>query len=336
MKSENIASEKIAIFLPSRIGDSILSLPAAICLEQLNRKYKTGLNITVYSKLFLVKLLSALNLFSCKGVTLAEKLKSYICPPDRAFFIETTNANFGFRAKTTYGTENPYKKFLKFTHQPVFHRMSFAPFQETWDEIRASLPEELVTFLLDEIGLSYYSAALFGIPLELGFTAEQIIETFKFSPDIIPLDNFSEIPFSDEKGYYVFCAEAGYGRKHLNERCWDIDKYFKIADKMHADTSAKMVFTGVNMDVKLSDKDYIVDMRGTLNLYQLACLMKNAKGYIGNDTGPLHVANLMRTPSVAAYFQEIHMAGFGPIFGCLNKKVLRPQSVEEMLPFLPV
>jgi len=325
---KKVISEKIDIVLPSRIGDSILSIPAAVCLGQLNRKYAGDLRVRVITKPFLVKLFSSLGLFECRGMNFAQKTKSLVLPADRAFFVETTYDNFGFLAKQSYGTANPFKKFLKFSHQPIYHKFSASPFPATWEEIKNTFPEKLVGFLLEEAKLPWYSACLFGICLELGYSAGQIIETYDHSKIFAASDRIS--PQKKDDDYIVFCAEAGYGRKHLNERCWDIDGYCEIAEKCAEEYGLKAVFVGMNSKQPLPQKDYVEDLRAKVNIYELAQVMKGAKCYVGNDTGPMHVANLMKTRSVAVYFKEEHMTGFSPIFAELNTKVFRPQAIEQV------
>lgn len=324
MKSQNID-----IILPSRIGDSILSIPAIVALEQLSNKYGANLNIRVLSKAFLQPLFSTLGLFKSRSMGLAQKTRSVFFPADKAFFVETTNDNLGYRAKYNYGTVNEFKKLLKFQHSPEYLKFSFNPYPQTWDTIRKTFPVNLENFLVNECGLAWYSACLFGICLELGFTAEQIINTYKFTPDMV---HKSAIPISKcpAEPYVVFCIEAGYGRKHLNERCWDISGYFKIAEQCAKDYGVKTVFIGKDSKTPLPVEDYIVDLRDKITIPELAGVMKSALLYIGNDTGPMHVANLMNTPSVAVYFRDEHMTGFNPVFPAINTKVFRPESTEPI------
>ncbi len=323
-------SQKIDIILPTRIGDSILSIPALVCLGQLNQKYNSSLKIKALTRTFIVDLFSSLNLFTCRSVNLAEKFKSFISPADKAFFVETTTGNLGYNSKMSYGIENPFKKLLKFSKQPVYLSFSARPDNSTWEKIKNSFPEELVAFLLDKCGLSYYSTCYFGICLELGYSAEQIINTFNFSPDMLNLNKFSDKIYSAENGYVVFCMEAGYGRKHLDKRCWNIENYFEIANRCAADFGVKAVFVGMDNKTKLPDKDYIENFREKLNLFQLACLMKSSLCYVGNDTGPMHVANLMKKKTVAMYFKQETMVGFSPIFPELNTPLYKPAAAEEV------
>lgn len=317
------SSKKIDIVFPSRIGDSILSIPAALCLGQLNEKYAHGHKIRVLSRPFLVELFNSLNLFKCRGMDFKEKARSIFLPADKAFFIETTNNNFGYMAKQAYGITNPFKKFLKFHQEPIYLSFSAKPFPETWEKIKASFPTGLIDFLVEKCKLPWYSTVLFGICIDMGYKAEQVIETFDLSALRCA---HTDAPLQD---YVVFCIEAGYGRKHLSERCWDIEGYYEIAQKCHEDYGLKSIFIGMGTE-PLPQKPYIEDLRGKISIYELACVMKKARMYIGNDTGPLHVANLMGTKSVAVYFKDEHMTGFHPIFPELNTRVFKPETIEPI------
>lgn len=319
--------QQIDIVLPSRIGDSILSIPAAVCLEQLSQKYANYHGIRVMAKPFLVDMFNSLELLNFRGMNFAQKLRSHFFPANKVFFVETTNDNFGYKAKDCYGIENEFKKFLKFTHKPVYLRFSARPFPQTWEIIKNSFPRELVEFLLEECKLPWYSVCLFGVCLDVGYSAEQIIDTFRWSQDLINLDKIS---YNLNEKYAVFCVEAGYGRKHLDERCWDISGYFEIAKKCAEDFGLKSVFVGVNRKMPLPKEDYIVDLRGKINIKELAGVMKSAQLYIGNDTGPAHLANLMKTRSVSVYMKEETMKGFSPVFIELNTQLLCPEGVEPI------
>ncbi len=327
--------EKIAIIFPTRIGDSILSLPVIVCLQQLNEKYNSNLDVNVLIYPYLLKLFASLKCLNVRSMNLAEKLKSRAIPADRAFFIETTYKNFGYHSKKSYGIENSFKKFLKFSVQPRYLQYSSNQLFLTYENLKTFLPGNLLEFLTDKYGFSLSSISLFGICLELGYSEKQIIDTFNFSSDLFSLDEFNDESLAiPEKPYLIFCIEAGYSKKHMDERCWEIEKYFEMAEKCYRDFGYKIVFIGMNRGISLPDKNYIEDYRGKLNLFQLACLLKKSAGYVGNDTGPLHIANLMKKRSVAAYFAENNKLGFGPIFAGLNTQVFQPESVDDFYSYI--
>jgi len=322
VKLSKYQNKKIDIVIPWRIGDAILNIPMFVCLKQLNEKYNDNNKISIIAQPFLSKLYAPLDIFECKPLSIIRRAISNIIPADIAIFTETINTNWGYRAKTTYGLTNTFKKIIKFDNELPF--MNIKAFREL-------MPEELISFLQDKYGLSFYSIKLFGILLELGYSAEQIIDTFDFSPDYLALNNFSESnhPVTNEK-FVVFCMEAAYGRKGDANRRWDENYYIDIAKKGHEEFGLKSVFVGIDKSFKLPEDSNFIDLRKKLNLFQLAQILKSAVYYIGNDTAPLHIANIMQTPSIGAYFMQLSVTDFGPIFPELNIKVYCPEKPEDL------
>lgn len=315
-------NKSLNIILPVRIGDSVLSIPGIICLKQLNSKYNNYSTAKVFALPFIQKLLAPLNSFECHSLNNFAKIKSNLFPSDKALFMETTSKNLGFAAKETYGLTNPNKKCYKYDFEAEYLR---------FETVKDYLPEKLFSFLQEKYKLSFYSMSLFGFCLDAGYSEEQIIETFVFSPDIFSLENYSG--YSNEKlneKYVVACMEAGYGKKGNEMRYWGKENHFEMAKRMFEDYGVKSAFIGKDKEEALPDEDYFIDLRGEVDLYQLACVMKNSVAYIGNDTGPLHVANLMKKRSVSLYFKENTLTESSPIFPGLNIQVFQPQGIEEV------
>ena len=315
-------NKRIDIILPWRIGDAILNIPMLVCLKQLNKKYNDNNKIRIIAQPFLSKLYAPLDIFECKPLTVLRKIISHLKPVDIAFFPETINTNWGYSAKTKYGLTNSFKKIIKFDYEMPF--MNIKKFKDF-------LPAELISFLLDKYHLSLYSITLFGILLELGYSAEQIIDTFDLTPDPLALNNFKGflLPVMNEK-YVVFCMEAAYGRKGDAFRCWNENNYIEIANKCFEDFEIKSVFIGINQDFKLPDKPNFIDLRKQLDLFKLAQVIKSSVYYIGNDTAPLHIANIMHKHSIGVYFREESLLDFSPIFPELNTQIFCPPNLEEV------
>ena len=247
---------------------------------------------------------------------------SHLKPADVAFFPETINTNWGYKAKVTYGLTNNCKKAIKFNNEMSFINLK---------KFREFLPAELISFLLDKCHLSLYSISLFGILLELGYTTKQITDTFKLSHNSLVLNNFNGFshPVMKEK-YVIFCMEAAYGRKGDAFRRWAENNYIKIANKCYEDFGFKSVFVGVNQNFKLPDKPNFIDLRKQVDLFQLAQVIKSSVYYIGNDTAPLHIANIMNRPSIGVYFREESLSEFSPVFPELNTRIFSPQSSDDV------
>lgn len=293
-----------------------------LCLKQLNEKFRDNNKIRLIAKPFLQKVHSSLGLFECKSLTIGQRVISHLVTPDIAFFTETINTNWGYKAKTTYGLTNPSKKIIQYDKEMPF--MNIKKFNDI-------LPSELINFLQEKYNLSQYSITLFGILLELGYTTEQIIETFDLKPEYLALNNFKGFyhPIMNEK-YVVFCMEAAYGKKGDANRRWDENFYVEIAERCFNDYNLKSVFVGIDKNFKLPDKPNYIDLRKQLDLFHLAQVLKHAVFYIGNDTAPLHIANIMQTPSVATYFMKHSLLEFSPLFLKLNNPVYCPEKVEDV------
>lgn len=315
-------NKKIDIVLPWRIGDAILNIPVLLCLKQLNQKYYDNNKIRIIAKPFLQKLYAPLGIFECKGLTLQRRLISNLMPADVAFFTETINTNWGYNAKSNYGLTNTNKKIIKFDNELPFMNIN---------KFREFIPKELISFLQEKYSLGLYSISLFGILLELGYTSEQIINTFDLKPEYLALNNFTgyKHPVINDR-YVIFCMEAAYGKKGDANRRWDEKFYIDIANRCFIEFNLKSVFVGINQEFKLPQKSNFIDLRKQLDLFQLAQVIKSSVCYIGNDTAPLHIANILQRQSIGTYFMKHSLTDFSPIFPELNTQVFCPQNIEEV------
>ena len=53
--------------------------------------------------------------------------------------------------------------------------------------------------------------------------------------------------------------------------------------------------------LKRADSPYVIPLMGKTSLLELAALEKAASVHVSSDTGPLHIANAMKTPIVALF-----------------------------------
>ncbi len=319
---------KIHIILPNRLGDSILTLPALLCLKQLLDKHRQGqFKVTVFSHFPLNRYFQALNLFEFKSFNLFSKFASWIQKPDKAFFLSTTSNNIGYCAKTAYGLRLPHKKHVHYdANLPYLNLM----------QPDSSLPDngEWVHFLQSNYSLSTYAARHFGICLEFGFSDRHIMDEFRFDNTslLAGTQYSSEAPlFSSD--YVVFCMEAAYNSKHAANRRWNEEGFLFLADKLHEDHGIGSVFIGLNNRPPIAKKSYLKDLRSQLTLDQTLQVLKHSRGYIGNDTGPLHMANLLRKKSIGMYPPDGSVA-YRPMFPSYNTVCFTSQPPEEIYPCL--
>ena len=94
-------------------------------------------------------------------------------------------------------------------------------------------------------------------------------------------------------------------KRHANR--WFEERFAAVADSIWLRYGIRTVLTGAP-----SERDLLDEVRrrmktepllvcGELTLLQLAALMERACLYVGNDTGPMHIAAMMGTPAVAIF-----------------------------------
>ncbi|MFA6988914.1 MAG: glycosyltransferase family 9 protein [Candidatus Gastranaerophilaceae bacterium] len=322
MNIEN--KETVDIILPSRIGDCIMAMPAILCLKQLTNKFKDKkFDIRIFSTNGLTEIIKTLDLFPVHQYKLSSKLKSFIRPSNRAIFLHATTNNIGFLAKKTYGINIKSKK-IKYDYNMPYLNI----FQS-----KQYLPEKLFSYFIEKYDFSTLTISFLGLCLEFGFSVDEIIETFDFNENSFNLKNsfFDKKQDFQEKKYFVFCMEAAYGSKNDVDRRWDENNFFNIAKRIYDDYGIESAFIGINTTIKLPKGNYVYDLRKKLTLSDTCRLLKYSKGYIGNDTGPLHLANFMKKYSIGIYFRESSLRDYTPIYKSLNKPIFAPNGTESVL-----
>ncbi len=102
----------------------------------------------------------------------------------------------------------------------------------------------------------------------------------------------------------IFCIHPGTGTavKH-----WTEDGWAQIADILTEQLDAQVVFTGGDNELSLVQrivtqmKQPAIIMAGDTRVGQLAALFQRAKVVLGPDSGPLHLAVAVQTPTVTLF-----------------------------------
>ena len=320
MKSPRPGNDRIAIVLPNRVGDAILSLPLLVCLRNLIENHgPVGRSVTAYSATPLAPLFAAVGVAGVLRMGWGARFKSWLSPPDKGFFLIATSKNFGFHCRSSYGLRQRNKPLARFTHD--------------LSSLRGEGPApELRDFLATNCNLHDYSIAMFGVVEALGYTPAQVKQSFSFSRDSLPVDRsrFTGAPLVSAP-YVLCCMEAAYGSvKNNADRRWNPEHFLLLAERLRRQ-HCTVVFIGLDREPPVPQLEGFLDLRGRLSLWQLFQLMVDAAGSLGNDTGPLHLANLAGIPSVGIYARDDIRY---PLFDELNTVLLRPDGPEDVYPLL--
>ena len=135
------------------------------------------------------------------------------------------------------------------------------------------------------------------------------LDSYRFTP--LPVSDSSRKAVSDllrglgipdDEPFVVIHAGA---KRHTNQ--WPKEWFARVADELMGRWGARVVLTGGAAERPLVDQ-ITRQMRGTptvicgqVDLPQMAALLERCSLYIGNDTGPMHIAAAVGTPTVSIF-----------------------------------
>jgi heptosyltransferase-3 len=105
----------------------------------------------------------------------------------------------------------------------------------------------------------------------------------------------------DNKKFVVLFPGAG-----ASYRTWQLDKFAEVADYLVSQKGLEVLIAGGPNDTKLAEnilaqctnKDRIVNIAGQLDLGNFTHLLDRSLFYFGSETGPLHIAIGVNTPTI--------------------------------------
>ncbi len=149
------------------------------------------------------------------------------------------------------------------------------------------------------------------------FEMEYDIDTAKaLGADVTDKNIDFVINNKNEKKIDKILREEGIGEKDiligihpggkLSHR-WPLENFFKVIFEINKKISCKFVITGDKNDTVLGKKIIntinvrIIDLTGQLGLGELGALIKRCNLFISNDTGPMHMGSILKTPLIAMF-----------------------------------
>ena len=143
------------------------------------------------------------------------------------------------------------------------------------------------------------------------------------------LDKYKK--FENTVGFQIGAADV--------YKMWPIENFIELAKQIISlDNEIKIVITGIKQEYSLAQKvvqecgDNIINMCGECNIEELPYLVQNFKALITNDTGTMHLAIALKTPTVSL-FSPTTSIGIGPYQDvAIHKVIQKDGSYIQKLP----
>lgn len=148
---------------------------------------------------------------------------------------------------------------------------------------------------------------------------------------------------------------------YSENKCWPIEKYVQLIKSIIDEFGAKVVVVGSKEETLISEtlnknikSPFILNMIGKTTVVQTAAFIKQSHLFIGNDSGPFHIANFLNVPTIVLFGATsprqivssvnnctivsknlncspcyLHYPGLMP--GCKDARCLKEIEVEEVM-----
>jgi heptosyltransferase-2 len=129
----------------------------------------------------------------------------------------------------------------------------------------------------------------------LGIESQTVLTPLEKSFQETPLIKFG---LKSTDAYVVLHPGASYGFA----KTWPLDCFKKLSALLLLKTSYKVVICGDVLQKKIPLEDpRLLDLTGKTDLMDLKHLLENAKLVICNDSGPMHIADALKTPLIGLF-----------------------------------
>jgi ADP-heptose:LPS heptosyltransferase len=281
---------KIAVLCPNRVGDFVFALPA---LHALKHTYP-GAELVLVGQQWHAEFLRGrpspvdriVAMPPYPGVGTPPDARLDMAPAER--FLQAMRAERFDLAVQMFGGgrySNPF--LLQFgAAMSIGARADDAPPLERW--VRYAEPNNRRLALLEVAALAGASAPL--LPRELECSGEDRLEAAAVLPPV--------------PGERLAVLQPGSTDPR---RCWPAQHFARVGDAL-ARAGARVAINGTAAEAALvgavaGAMEYpAIDLSGRLSLRGLCGLLERARIMVSNDTGPLHLALALGTPSVGIFW----------------------------------
>lgn len=113
-------------------------------------------------------------------------------------------------------------------------------------------------------------------------------------------------------------------RGNAGYRCWPLEKYISLIQRLIKEQQLKVIIIGNKGDIETGKKILkevespdIISVMGRTTLAQTAAIIKLSNLFLGNDSGPLHIALALKVPSIAVFGSTSPEQVIGPQERCV-------------------
>ncbi len=116
-------------------------------------------------------------------------------------------------------------------------------------------------------------------------------------------------------------------------KLWPLDRWAAVADALQTARGLRVIFTGLKQEAEATRyvcsqmKSAALSLAGQTSVLQLAALLAKATLFIGNDSGPMHLAAAMGT-RVVGLFGATDPVQWRPV--CAHHVVVRADRADEL------
>jgi ADP-heptose:LPS heptosyltransferase len=96
------------------------------------------------------------------------------------------------------------------------------------------------------------------------------------------------------------------GGHYFTRKRWQLANFIQVADYLQTETGFQVALIGGQEDIENSQViqkavPKVINTTGRFKLAETAVFLKHCRLYLGNDSGPLHLAAAMRTPTLGLF-----------------------------------
>ncbi len=295
--------KKLYIRESNWIGDAVMTLPTLKAI----REHLPNTHITIGAKGSVVSILESCG-YADDFITIPHPAKG--SELSKKWKLLRSQAKRGFDAAILF--TNSFESALEVFMMGIPTRIGYAR-----DGRGFLLTDKIaVPANINEIHEVRYFA---NILTECGISVKNPELSLKLSKEDI---SFAETFFREKNlsGRFVAVIHTGTSTK---ERSWHYERYADVCNHLCEKYDAAIIFTGGKDDVEGADrvsallKGDKLNLAGEISIGKTAAIIQKSTLFIGNDSGPMHIASALKTPLVV-------------IFGPGNDKKTHPFTSPEL------